>query len=319
MADNHENDEIVEIAKNTRFRGYQIGSAGSSYSYFCGEKFTLVEGRLTDSNRETLSQEMRSVGKIRIDVLHITSWDQDHCSLGQIEEICDQYEPRKIEYPGYLPHTDNGVDCLKYIKSYANRSTRSAVKIDPKYISDLNDAKHLTYRNIFYHPKYIGEKSNDNSTIKFFRSGSFSVLSLGDVENHNISSFLRNQKIIKDETDILILPHHGADNGFLTMKFLKMVKPRIAICCADYNNKFQHPKQAIRDMLHKANIPLYTTKTGDVLVESTGKKSREFTVTNLRAHSNEVSSTKRFYTKRGRLFGMNWDALRNLRRGNKRY
>lgn len=71
----------------TRFRAYQIGSAGSSFSYFNGSKFTLIEARYTDGNKESIERELEACGVDNIYNLHITSWDQDHCVPNQLEEI----------------------------------------------------------------------------------------------------------------------------------------------------------------------------------------------------------------------------------------
>ena len=62
--------ELKEI--ETRFHAYQLGSAGSSFSYFNGKKFTLIEARLTDLNRVTLKDELNICGVKGVDTLHIT-------------------------------------------------------------------------------------------------------------------------------------------------------------------------------------------------------------------------------------------------------
>ncbi len=316
----NEQEKTEEMAKHTRFRAYQLGNAGASYSYYCGSYFTLVEARLTEYNKGSIAEEMNIVGKKIIDTLHITSWDQDHCSLEQLQEICDLYKPNKIEHPGYIPHTQNGCDCLAFITSYGEQiGAEKIISVDPKYISSLKTARDLTYKDIFYGPREISKNSNDNSLIKMFRMGSFSVLSLGDVEDSNIALGIARSKIVQQETDVLILPHHGANNGFLNKNFLKKIKPKLSICCVDFNNQFDHPKQEVRDLLREQNISVFTTKTGDVLIESSGEKSRRFKVKNLNKNNTDISSEKMYSTKRGSLFSMNFDSLKNLRRGNHRY
>jgi competence protein ComEC len=312
--------EIKEVKKHSRFRAYQIGTAGSSFSYYCGKFFTLVEGRITDHSRESVSEELALIGKDQIDTLHITSWDQDHCSLSQLEEICENYSPRKIEYPGYPPKTDSGKSCLKFIRTRQMKNTKTkAIRVDPKYIDSLNATKSLVYRDVFYHPTVLVDNPNDNSTVKLFRQGSFSVLSLGDVESSQISARIRRQSIVQRETDVLILPHHGANDDFLTKKFLKTVKPRLAVCCVDFDNQYEHPKTEVRELLKLCGVELFTTKTGDVIIESSGNMSKEFVVRNLTQSGNKVSTEKTYTTKRGPLFSMNHDSIRNRQRGNKRY
>lgn len=301
-------------SKNTRFRAYQLGNAGSSFSYYNGSAFTLIEARLTDLNRETIQQEIQLCNASGINTLHITSWDQDHCSPSQLQEILDTYNPLKIEYPGYSPHTDSGKESLKIIQAYKsrNKGKRKIVQVTPDYISSLDRAESYGYRDTLHHPKYIDpDSSNNNSTVKHFRTGSFNVLSLGDVENPNIASGLRRQRTIYQEVDVMILAHHGANNGFTTSSFIRKVRPSVAIASADYANQFEHPKQEIRDLLHKNKVKLFTTKTGDVVIYSTGNHTGKYRVVNLKAGSSEVSSSYDFYAKKSVFLSKNTDTIRS--------
>lgn len=103
---------------NTRFRAYQLASAGSSFSYFSAGEFVLIEGRYCEANEESIKQELKICGLDQINTLHVTSWDQDHCSPSQLTKILDHLKPKRVEYPGYSPHTESGKESLKIIKSY---------------------------------------------------------------------------------------------------------------------------------------------------------------------------------------------------------
>lgn len=304
----------------TRFRAYQLGNAGSSFSYFADNHFTLIEARLTEVNKETLKSELKICCKSQIDCLHITSWDQDHCSVQQLKEILETYLPKRIEFPGYTPHTESGKESLQVIKKYLRSMEKKkkiiAQSITPEYITSLDNATEFGYNNILHHLKFISNNSNDNSTIKHFRKGSFNVLSLGDVESSMISSSLSRQKTTQKETDVMILAHHGADNGFTTSNFLKKTKPLLAIATSNYDNQFSHPKQNVRDLLHKHEIDLFTTKTGDIIVESTNEHNGRFKVINLIAGSTKVSTTKYYKSRKNERLNVNGDTLRA--RANKR-
>lgn len=301
----------------TRFRAFQLGNAGSSFSYFADNHFTLIEARLSDVNRATVSDELTRCGKTHVDTLHITSWDSDHCSCSDLETILAQLSPKKIEYPGYDPHCDHAEDCLKLIQRYqtkAKNESRSVIcqKVDPPYINGLDTAEGLGYKDVFYHPKNIHATNyNDNSTVKLFRKGSFNVASLGDVESGDISALLKRCKIFYNETDVMILAHHGADNGFTTNGFLKKVKPTLTICSSNYDNQHDHPKQEIRDLLYEHDIPIFTTKTGDVIVESIGNHTKRYRVTNLVAGSTRISLQKEFTSKKSDYLQHNADSIRN--------
>jgi len=306
--------------KFTRFRAYQLGNPGSSFSYFDGATFTLIEARLTELNRPRVEKEMEICGVSRIGCLHITSWDTDHCAEIELEEILYNYFPHRIEYPGYPPKSDTAIQCLKLIREYRTRvtttgATASIQCIDPPYVNGLSPGEALGYRDIVYHPKYLCDKPNDNSTVKLFRTGCFNVASLGDVENTMIGARLRRSRLFSSEVDVMILAHHGADNGFTTGKFLKFVRPTIAICSSDYDNQYDHPRHEIRELLRKQKIPLYTTKTGDVAVQSQFTHTHIYKVINLKADSTEISSTVDFISKKSRILKHNnLDTIRNVYR-----
>ncbi|MFD2568919.1 ComEC/Rec2 family competence protein [Pseudotenacibaculum haliotis] len=279
---------------NTRFRAYQLGNEGSSFSYFDGSSFTLIEARVTETSAPSIIAELKACGKTRIDCLHITSWDTDHCRQSELEEIIESLKPTRIEYPGYTPHTDSGKECLKIVQAHINSK-----KIDSTYVSNLDNATNWTYHNILYNNSKTYENANDNSTIKLFRSGAFTVLSLGDLEKSEIADYLLGTgDIIKEEVDVMILAHHGADNGFTTEKFIQGVSPKVAICTSNYDNQYDHPKPEIRELLYENSVTLYTTKTGDVVIKTIGDDTIAYKAINLKANSTEVSSDKDFNTKR---------------------
>lgn len=301
----------------TRFRAYQLGTSGASFSLFADGIFTLIEARVTDLSRKNLKNEVNECGKITIDELHISSWDQDHCSIGDLKEILECYQPIKIEYPGYPPHTDTAEKCLNIIKNYKifkinNKKDVKCIKITPEYICNLNSAEDLAYNDVFYHPLSLFENSNDNSTVKLFRKGSFNIASMGDVEDANIGAFLRRAKIFKNEVDLLVLAHHGADCHTNSKHFFKEIRPSLTICCSQYDNQYEHPNHEVRQRLYELNIPLMTTKTGDILVQSLSPHSRIYRATNLISDSEKISSQSEFVSKKNDLLSMNKDAIRNL-------
>ncbi len=292
------------LQKPTRFRAFQLGNAGSSFSYFDGTNFTLIEGRLTENSKPNLQFELEQAGKSKIDTLHITSWDNDHCRPSELLDILNKLQPSKIQYPGYAPYTESGKTCLDYIKRYEKyfidkQNPIKSNSLSPEYLKSLDSATNgLGYSNIIYHPHKLYDNSNDNSTVMLFRTGCFTILSLGDVEKEEIAKSISSGSIIKTQVDIMILAHHGADNGFTTNEFLNAIKPRIAICSSNFDNQFSHPKQEIRDLLYQNDIQLFTTKTGDVVIKSINEHYGEFQVFNLISNNDKISSDYKFKSKR---------------------
>jgi competence protein ComEC len=283
------------MSKKTRFRAYQLGTPGSSFSYSVDNHFTLIEARFNETNTSNIKREMREAGCETIDCLHITSWDKDHCNDEELKLILQHLKPNRIEYPGYVPDTDCGINSLKAIKDYCLNNEKQQTKISPDYVNSLNPGKARMYSNIIYNPKTNSDKHNDNSVVQLFRGGRFTVLSLGDCEDAVIAKNIMGCGIATNETDVLILAHHGADNGFTTNEFIRAIKPSIAICSADYANEYDHPRQEIRNMLYQEGVTLYTTKTGDVVIVC-GEDNVAHAY-NLKANSEEISSNKTFLPK----------------------
>lgn len=300
----------------TRFRAYQLGTPGSSYSYFADNHFILIEARLTEKSRASLASELSACGVKTINTLHITSWDQDHCDFGELKEILEWLRPTRIEYPGYVHDSENYRNCLDAILKYqiARRKAGhevTAQRIDPAYVNGLDSGVSLGYRDILYHPKQEFAGSNDNSTVKLFRRGMFNVASLGDIEHANIGSMLRSCRILKSEVDVLILAHHGSDNAVNSKKFFETISPTIAVCTSDYDNQYGHPHDDVKTALYEADVRLVTTKTGDVLIESMDNHRKHFVVTNFQSDTTSISSQKVYQSKKFRLLNMNADTLRN--------
>lgn len=301
----------------TRFRAYQLGAPGSSFSYFADEHFTLIEAKLTEQSYQSLAAELAICGKTSIDTLHITSWDQDHCDFNELKSILHTLKPKKIEYPGYVHNTDNAKNCRREILHYCEVARRKAQLsmvarcIDPPYVKSLKDAKGLGYTDVIFHPKEYFSGSNDNSTVKLYRGGMFNVASLGDVEHANIGSMLRRSRTFKTEVDVLILAHHGSNNHVNSKKFFQTVRPTIAVCSSDYDNQYGHPHDDVRQRLYEAGVRVFTTKTGDVLVESLANHRKEYQVTNFKSNSTDISSTERYTSKKFHLFNVNQDTIRN--------
>lgn len=311
----------------TRFRAYHLGSPGSSFSHFAGGHFTMIEGRLTEESRAQVEHEMFNRCNVdAADLLHITSWDADHCNKNELPDLLNLIQPQRIECPGYDPHKEygHGEECLAIIAEYRDRRRNThrvptIEHITPKYIEGLEPASAKAFQNALYNPFHISENANDNSTVKLFRRGSFNVLSLGDVESPIIGARLRRSRILCSETDVMILAHHGADNGFTTKKFLARIEPNVAVCSSDYDNQYDHPREEIKELLHEQGIWLKTTKTGDVIIRSIGDHTGEYEVINLIDKSTKASSRRLFYSKKSGILDANGDTLRQRYQTKKSY
>lgn len=285
----------------TRFRAFQLDSKGSLFSFSKGNNYTLIEVRIPKGGIEILRNDIRLNGKETIDILHISSWDDDHCDFDSLIQIINNFRPNRIEMPSYEPDTENGQSCKRTILNYEDIHQRyiyNVIKYDRQYINSLPPAIYWDTTNIVFHSLYDVNNHNDMSQIKLFRSEGFNVLSLGDCESEEITDYLINSgHIVKNEVDILILPHHGSHNSMLNGEFLDFCKPSLAVCSSNYDNEHDHPRQNIRNLLSTRNIKLMTTKRGDIIIQQEYAHSR-VVAHNLVSNNEAVEEPFPFTTKR---------------------
>lgn len=281
--------------KKTRFRAYQLGDKGSSFSYTVDDNFTLIEARFNATNAPSICHEMKITGASNLANLHITGWDKDHCSESELPAILEYLKPEKIQYPGYEPDTDCGKACKRMIEDYCTKQKKVGVRYTPDYVNGLSVGKERGYSTIIYNPIDGEGNHNDNSIAALFRAGRFTVLSLGDCESEHIAKRIQMGSMAANETDVLILAHHGANNGFTTDEFIKAIKPSIAICSSNYDNQYEHPRGEVRQILHQNNVHLFTTKTGDVIVEC--NEDNKVHVKNLVSNNTKINSSYTFTSR----------------------
>lgn len=316
LSDLFNNKHAAAKAVRTRFRTYKLGKAGSLCSYFAGNHFTLIEAADSEISRSNLLEELEICGKDNIDTLHITSWDQDHCEVNALEWILTALKPTKIQTPGYNHDSKSVNDCRALIAQYKAKRQRvgldaDVIAVTPQYISSLGKAEDLGYKDILYHPKSIFPDSNNNSTVKFFRTGCFNVLSTGDIMHQDIGAYLRSCRTLKREIDVLLLPHHGGPVPLMTKKFLEELNPSLAVCTSNMGNQYEHPDPSIRKLLIDLEIPLMTTKRGDVIIESTGSHMSRCHAYDLLSDGETSQDDRVFTARKFEVMSMNSDTIRD--------
>ncbi len=284
----------------TKFRAFQLETDGSLFSFYKDNHYTLIEARIPKGGIKEITRDLECHDKKTIGTLHITSWDTDHCNYEDLIQILNLFRPSFIEIPSYYPDSDTGQLCKKTIEGYEDVHERYKPNLrimSKEFISQLPNATAGETNNVIYHSTYDNDNKNNMSLIKLFRSNGFNVLSLGDCESQEIAKYLLAAGFITTEVDVLILPHHGADNGFLTGDFLDKVKPKIAICSSNHGNEYDHPKPNIRALFSAREIPLMTTKRGDVIVIHK-KNSTQSQALNLISNNEDKESDIFFTPKR---------------------
>ena len=175
----------------TRFRAYQLDSAGALYSYYSPDQFALVEARLPKGGVEVIASELETCNRSKIDLLHITSWDSDHVSFIDLTQIINHFRPSMIEVPSYKPDHEMGQRCRNILEGYDEihgKYVQNVRFVTKDYLKSLSHAEAWGMNNIVINPNFNDPCKNNMSLMKLFRSRGFNVASFGDCESSEISA-----------------------------------------------------------------------------------------------------------------------------------
>lgn len=115
-----------------------------------------------------------------------------------------------------------------------------------------------------------GNEPNANSIVLRLDYGAFSMLLAGDAEEQTEHRLLT--KELDLEARVLKVGHHGSKYAS-SDRFLKRVKPEIAIVSCGAWNRYGHPAQSVLDRLQAANVKLYRTDLqGEITIATRGAK-----------------------------------------------
>ena len=150
--------------------------------------------------------------------------------------------------------------------------------IELNIINTLKTKNIAYYQNIketvFYSNKLyflnneLYDNENDNSIVLYTNINGLKLLFMGDagvtVEDKLLASFnIRN-------IDILKVGHHGSDTS-TSQEFIDYINPKYSIISVGRNNRYNHPKEEVLDILKYTNI-YRTDKNGSVIFKIKNKK-----------------------------------------------
>lgn len=110
---------------------------------------------------------------------------------------------------------------------------------------------------------------NETSTVLWLKYKNFDALLTGDADSRVQESMANYVKFTPVE--VLKVPHHGSKVS-LSEKFLKIIKPKLAVISVGKNN-FGHPAKELLNILSNSNIKIMRTdQKGDITIKTDGEK-----------------------------------------------
>ncbi|OGU94285.1 MAG: hypothetical protein A2220_11075 [Ignavibacteria bacterium RIFOXYA2_FULL_35_10] len=214
-----------------------------------------------------------------VDLLILSHTDADH--IGSAAWLVNEFNIQKVIHTGYhkgLAGDENGPtqSYLNFIDALENENVnvininkRASKSIDTSMIfggatvdvlcgfGQPNSAWHLTEQS---------KKLNSVSIVMKIEYSNESILFCGDAvgkpsgndESEPIATekYLLDNKITKLKSNVIIAPHHGADNAS-SIKFIQAVNPEYVVFSAGSNKTFQHPrKRTVERYINYCHIPI---------------------------------------------------------------
>jgi len=202
---------------------------------------------------------------------------------------------RGIETLDYVivthPHGDHFGGMFAVLRSIKVKSfiDNGYAEGDPNYkdLLDLVDKKNIPYEQIkendeinidkdifikvFFPPQkgFLFDSTNNSSIVFKLRYKNFSTLFTGDAEE-DLENYLVSRHKKDINSTVLKVGHHGSRTSS-SVRFIKTVKPEVAVIMCGKKNFFGHPHSEVVSRYNKLSIDLYVTaQEGSVMVLSNG-------------------------------------------------
>ncbi len=188
-----------------------------------------------DIGGDLLLPYLKSKGIDNLDYLFITHGDMDH--------IGGSFELLKGLGVKYV-----------FLNGNINPLEEKLLKYNPISLKD-GDAINISGTEFrVLNPSY-DTNENDSSLVLYFNINGYNILLTGDASKKIEEEIVKKYDI---KIDIIKLGHHGSNTSTSEVLISKTL-PKYGIISVGENNRFNHPKKEVLDVLNKYNVTIYRT------------------------------------------------------------
>lgn len=198
---------------------------------------------------------LKSKGLKKIDFLIITHGDFDH--MGEAINLINSFKVNKVVF-----------NCGEY-----NYLEKELIKVleqkNIAYYSCIESLDLGTYQLQFLTTKEY-DNENDNSNVIYLDYNNYKFLFMGDAGIEKEKDILAEYSL--EGIDFLKVGHHGS-NTSSSKDFINIINPKYSLISVGENNKYNHPKSSVLDILKNSKI-YRTDKDGsiEIRVKTSGYK-----------------------------------------------
>lgn len=163
---------------------------------------------------------------------------------------------------GDYDHMADSIDLINNFKveevifnndSYNELEKRLIKKLEEKNIKYYKNVKDLNINNFnlyFLNTKRY-DNENDNSNVIYFDYNNYKFLFMGDAGKTKEKDILKKYNL--NNIDFLKVAHHGSDTSS-SKEFINQINTKYSVISVGKNNRYNHPKQSVLDILSKSKI-----------------------------------------------------------------
>lgn len=248
-----------------------------------GDHFMIFDAGHWQGGGELAFQKIREVipDGATIDLMVLSHSDADH--LGAVGQIIDTYNIQQIIRSGHSRTTNTWQNADRAIEAAEENGT---------FVIDLGQNEFPAGATYRYGETFVtmvagfhspptewgtlntSERRNAGSIVIRLQYRGSSILLTGDAVGRHIGDpanaliatenfMVQNASVIRIDSDVLVAPHHGADNGS-SAQFIAAVNPDFVIFSAGHNH--EHPRQRTAQRYLDADVAItsmFRTDRGD--------------------------------------------------------
>jgi len=240
------------------------GSDGDHYMIYDAGNFEDSGLTAIEAIREIIEPDST------VDLLILSHTDADH--VAAVPDIVDEYNVLRAIHPGISRDKKYWKAAVAAIRKEARDEdcenwSLASKKITPGTQFEIGDATATVISGFARPPASWGlvedsEKMNAGSIVVRLTYGGKSILICGDAVGRHIDDpadaciaaeklMVDNKATVTIDSDVIIAPHHGADNGS-SKKFIEAVSPEYVVFSAGH--KYDHPRKAAADRYLAAGV-----------------------------------------------------------------
>lgn len=259
---NREDLDILTVSGDFNVHYIDVGQGDSILIQNKDNEFMLIDTGEGDQYTK-LSNYLKHCGVNELKYAIFTHPHTDH--IGSAYKIVQQYPIDKL----IMPSAFNNTSAFTNLIEEAENKNIGITRAEPGKTYQFGEAEFIILAPLS--EKY--ENLNNYSVVILMKYGNTKFLFTGDMERESENEVMNYcvENNFDISADVLKVAHHGSQSSS-QVKFLDLIKPKIAVIQVGEGNSYNHPNPLIIERLENTGSEILRNDIyGDIIVSSDGR------------------------------------------------